>query len=213
MGFGLLELLYGPTRKPKPKQKQKQTKRALPSSPSSPPSPQKKRKRRGATAPSSSRPHLENEYLPGPAAAAADEGAALGSLDFHEILDEDALGPKTAVVNRAPVMMAWASVVAERLGFSREEALSIGTPSPTPPPSFRPACHMTAIHHPRSVGIHRNERGLQRSLTGHLRQEARSRSQYCSDRRGITAVRRPSRPPRSALPHSIWIVARVHHRG
>jgi len=111
----------------------------LPSSSSSPspppqpsPSPQKKRKRRGATAPSSS--HLENEYLPGP--AGADEGVALGSLDFHEILDEDALGLKSTVVNRAPVMMAWASVVAERLGFSREEALSIGTPSlHNPPPS------------------------------------------------------------------------------
>jgi hypothetical protein len=36
--------------------------------------------------------------------------------------------------------MAWASVVAERLGFSREEALSIGSPSLHPPPPFR---HMT----------------------------------------------------------------------
>ena len=43
---------------------------------------------------------------------------------------------KSTVVNRAPVMMAWACVVAERLGFSREEALSIGiyltSPSPSP---------------------------------------------------------------------------------
>jgi hypothetical protein len=61
--------------------------------------------------------------------ADADEGVALGSLDFHEILDEDALELKSTVVNRAPVMMAWACVVAERLGFTREEALSIGTPS------------------------------------------------------------------------------------
>lgn len=29
-------------------------------------------------------------------------------------------------VNRAPVMTAWAMVVAERMGFKREEALSIG---------------------------------------------------------------------------------------
>ena len=53
----------------------------------------------------------------------------LGSLDFHEVLNEDALRLKSAIVNRAPVMMAWACVVAERLGFSREEALSIGEPT------------------------------------------------------------------------------------
>ena len=63
--------------------------------------------------------------MPGPA---PDEGTVLGSLDFHEILDEDALKLKSTVVNRAPVMMAWACIVAERLGFSREEALSIGRP-------------------------------------------------------------------------------------
>lgn len=62
---------------------------------------------------------------------AADEGVALGSLDFHEILDEGALEHKSTVVNRAPVMMAWACVVAERLGFTREEALSIGTFRPS----------------------------------------------------------------------------------
>jgi hypothetical protein len=33
---------------------------------------------------------------------------------------------KSVVVNRAPVMNAWATIVAERLGFSRQEALSIG---------------------------------------------------------------------------------------
>jgi hypothetical protein len=67
--------------------------------------------------------------MPSPAAAAdEEEGAALlNSLDFHEILDEDALKHKFTVVNRAPVMMAWSCVVAERLGFSRDEALSIGT--------------------------------------------------------------------------------------
>jgi hypothetical protein len=97
----------------------------LPPSPS--PSPQKKRKKRkrsGGVASS----RLESELLPGPA---PDEGAALGSLDFHEILDEDKLKLKSAIVNRAPVMMAWACVVAERLGFSREEALSIGTTMPS----------------------------------------------------------------------------------
>ncbi|KAH8919900.1 hypothetical protein BT69DRAFT_1266106 [Atractiella rhizophila] len=47
------------------------------------------------------------------------------SLDFNEILDETILQTQSVVVNRAPVMTAWATVVAERLGFNREEALSI----------------------------------------------------------------------------------------
>jgi hypothetical protein len=33
---------------------------------------------------------------------------------------------KTTVINRAPMMMAWSTVVAENMGFQREEALSIG---------------------------------------------------------------------------------------
>ena len=33
---------------------------------------------------------------------------------------------KSTVVNRAPVMTAWATLVAERMHFTREEALSIG---------------------------------------------------------------------------------------
>lgn len=37
-----------------------------------------------------------------------------------------ALKTKYVIINRAPIMMAWAFVVAERLGFQREEALSIG---------------------------------------------------------------------------------------
>ncbi|KAH9006807.1 hypothetical protein EDB86DRAFT_2868408 [Lactarius hatsudake] len=83
-------------------------------------SPPKKRRKRD----DASRRLERNEFLPGPP---ADEGATLGSLDFHELLDQDALKHKSAVVNRAPVMMAWACVVAERLGFSREEALSIAS--------------------------------------------------------------------------------------
>lgn len=68
-------------------------------------------------------------------------------MDFNDILDEE-VGPffflgivsavlstdaynevlkvKSTVVNRAPLMTAWATIVAERLGFEREEALSIG---------------------------------------------------------------------------------------
>ncbi|KAI6047395.1 hypothetical protein EDC04DRAFT_617731 [Pisolithus marmoratus] len=56
-----------------------------------------------------------------------DEGSTCGNLDFEEILDEEILRSKTAVVNRAPVMTAWAMIVAERLGFDREESLSIAS--------------------------------------------------------------------------------------
>lgn len=67
--------------------------------------------------------HSVNELLPeGP----TDEATSYGSLEFNEVLDEQALKPKSTVVNRAPLMTAWAMIVAERLGFEREEALSIG---------------------------------------------------------------------------------------
>ena len=33
---------------------------------------------------------------------------------------------KTILINRAPVLTLWAAVVAERLGFNRDEALSLG---------------------------------------------------------------------------------------
>jgi hypothetical protein len=33
---------------------------------------------------------------------------------------------KTIEVNRAPVLTLWASVVAERLGFDHDEALTLG---------------------------------------------------------------------------------------
>jgi len=48
------------------------------------------------------------------------------ALQFHEVIDEDQLKGRVVTINRAPVMMAWSSVVAEALGFCREEALSIG---------------------------------------------------------------------------------------
>lgn len=70
----------------------------------------------------------------------------LGSLDFHEILDEDTLRHKSTIVNRAPVMMAWACVIAEHLGFLREEALSIGM-STTPP--FLMGLFFTSSFHSR----------------------------------------------------------------
>ena len=49
-----------------------------------------------------------------------------GDLDFDEELDESVLQHKHVVVNRSPIMMAWATIVCEQLNFSREEALSIG---------------------------------------------------------------------------------------
>lgn len=42
------------------------------------------------------------------------------------------------MVNRAPLLTIWAMIVAERLGFEREEALSIGR--------FWPTLHMIDCH-------------------------------------------------------------------
>lgn len=44
---------------------------------------------------------------------------------FNEVLEIEALRGRYAVVNRAPVMTAWATVLLERLGFTRPEALSL----------------------------------------------------------------------------------------
>ncbi|TKY85767.1 hypothetical protein EX895_005307 [Sporisorium graminicola] len=56
---------------------------------------------------SSRRPKLEMEYT------------------FNEILEQSLLRGRYAVVNRAPVMTAWATILLERLSFSRIEALSL----------------------------------------------------------------------------------------
>ncbi|KIY74050.1 hypothetical protein CYLTODRAFT_406103 [Cylindrobasidium torrendii FP15055 ss-10] len=66
-----------------------------------------------------------NEYLP--AAPPVDDEAAAAALDFKEILDEENLARRSVVINRAPIMSAWALVVAERQGFQRAEALSIAS--------------------------------------------------------------------------------------
>ena len=62
--------------------------------------------------------------------APKDEAARLPSLDYKENKNEVELMTRSVVVNRAPVMMAWAAIVAEKLGFTREEALSIGMVAP-----------------------------------------------------------------------------------
>ncbi|PFH52791.1 hypothetical protein AMATHDRAFT_1834 [Amanita thiersii Skay4041] len=65
-----------------------------------------------------------NEFLPD--RSDEDDIDSDTNLDFHEILDERAISTKSTIINRSPVMMAWATIVAERLGFKRDEALSIG---------------------------------------------------------------------------------------
>ena len=57
----------------------------------------------------------------------AGEGA---TYEFNEVLDETALKGKYVMVNRAPIMTAWATVVLETLGFERDEALSLGESDP-----------------------------------------------------------------------------------
>ncbi|TFL05855.1 hypothetical protein BDV98DRAFT_630506 [Pterulicium gracile] len=76
--------------------------------------PKKKRKRQSDV----------NEFLP---ERPKDELSEFGSLDFGEVMDEATLLTKSTHVNRAPLMTAWATVVGERLGFRREEALSIAS--------------------------------------------------------------------------------------
>ncbi|KZT35553.1 hypothetical protein SISSUDRAFT_1131050 [Sistotremastrum suecicum HHB10207 ss-3] len=48
-------------------------------------------------------------------------------LDFEEVLDADVVMNHSTHVNRAPIMTAWSMIVAEKLGFKREEALSIAS--------------------------------------------------------------------------------------
>jgi hypothetical protein len=44
---------------------------------------------------------------------------------FNEVLEEDIIKGRRAVINRAPIMTAWATIVLENLGFLRREALSL----------------------------------------------------------------------------------------
>ncbi|RXW24679.1 hypothetical protein EST38_g1137 [Candolleomyces aberdarensis] len=81
-----------------------------------------------------------------------------GSFDFNEVLDEDILKSKFIVVNRAPVMTAWATVVAERLNFKREEALSIASVY----------TEMNAVSKGITLGLYdkKKEQGLEASTNG-----------------------------------------------
>ncbi|KAJ6539423.1 hypothetical protein B0H19DRAFT_1178960 [Mycena capillaripes] len=95
-----------------------------------------------------------NEFLPTP----KDESAGVGNLEFDEILDEEVLKTKSTVVNRAPLMTAWSTLVAERLGFQREEALSIASVY----------TEMNAVSKGVSLGIykHGTDRGAEAAKNG-----------------------------------------------
>lgn len=73
------------------------------------------------------RPTRDRDLLDRSPSQEADECVGLESLDFKEVTDEAELEIRSTVVNRAPIMTAWAMVVAEKLGFKREEALSIAS--------------------------------------------------------------------------------------
>ncbi|KAE9410642.1 hypothetical protein BT96DRAFT_984149 [Gymnopus androsaceus JB14] len=91
----------------------------------------------------------KNEFLPsGP----PDEDSEYRSFEFNEVLDESILHSKYCVVNRAPLMTAWSTIVAERMGFEREEALSIAS-------SYT---EMNAIAKGVSLGIYKD--GKQKGL-------------------------------------------------
>ncbi|TBU32804.1 hypothetical protein BD311DRAFT_511218 [Dichomitus squalens] len=99
-----------------------------------------------------------NEFLPD---RPPEEGDSYGSLEFNEILDEEAMKSKYTVINRAPIMMAWAFIVAERIGFRREEALSIGFAASV-------YTEMNAITKGVSLGLYSDskQKGREASRTG-----------------------------------------------
>lgn len=53
------------------------------------------------------------------------EGGDQVDYVFNEVLEEDSLRGRYVYVNRAPIMTVWATLVLERLGFERREALSL----------------------------------------------------------------------------------------
>ncbi|PWN33224.1 uncharacterized protein FA14DRAFT_161184 [Meira miltonrushii] len=53
------------------------------------------------------------------------EGGDQVDYVFNEVLEEDSLKGRYVYVNRAPIMTVWSTLVLERLGFERREALSL----------------------------------------------------------------------------------------
>lgn len=83
------------------------------------------------------------------------------------------LQDRSLVINRAPCMTAWATVVAQRLGFARQEALSMGTHNPHSinfslfnPSSAHTYTNMNATAKGVSLGIYSPEKGKQRTEVG-----------------------------------------------
>ena len=83
------------------------------------------------------------------------------------------LHDRSIVVNRAPVMLAWSVMVAERLGFNREEALSLGKPicrsvglSKLTSDPAHTYTNMNATAKGVSLGIYSPEKGKERVTVG-----------------------------------------------
>jgi hypothetical protein len=94
---------------------------------------------------------------------------------------------ETMLINRAPVLALWAAVVAERLGFSRDEALSLG----------KAVTALNAQSKGQRLGIYekREARGERREARGE-RREARGERREARDAvelmgREIPVVRTP----------------------
>ena len=83
------------------------------------------------------------------------------NLDFDEEKEDVLFEDRSIVINRAPVMTAWATIVAERLGFSRTEALSIGGTAASSPV----ICISLSFHSPH---IHKHERSSKRCLARYI---------------------------------------------
>jgi hypothetical protein len=129
-----------------------------------------------------------------------DEGETYGSSDFHEVLDPQVLKAKSVIVNRAPIMTAWAMVVAERIGFQREEALSIGMrlmsfQSMLQFPTF--FFHLSFVE--CSLGLHRYECHLQRRVIRDLR--TRQGQKYGNESQRRTTICRSHGPSVSSMFH------------
>jgi hypothetical protein len=139
-------------------------------------------------------------------------------------------------VNRAPVMTLWASVVAERLGFDEDEALTIGkavaglnahakgvrlgicTPDPEKlkkerkRPPTEEVLHVEVLH--RAVPVVRTKDGLRALRTSRRRwRHSRARSRATCSGHGATNSMSTSAPPfRQASgaggQRAIWILRR-----
>src|SRR5689334_23692939 len=69
--------------------------------------------------------HTADQPRQAPRGSERDDGSAIRAVGM--IKEEAMAGPRAPIrVNRAPVLTVWAVVVTERLGFERDEALTLG---------------------------------------------------------------------------------------